>query len=157
MKWLIENGVNLYLLVAVGSWLIAQVVKTLIYAIINKKLDFERLIGDGGMPSAHSATVTSLATFTGFMCGWDSPVFAIAAVFALVVCHDAMGVRREAGKHALLLIEISKAFEELIKEELPEVKLKEFVGHTPVQVCAGMLLGLLTGSGMYCIILGLTQ
>ena len=149
MGWIGTFEINLYLVVAISSWAVAQVAKTIIHAIINKKLDLERMVGDGGMPSAHSATVTSLATFCGLMCGWDSPIFALSTVFALIVCHDAMGVRREAGKHALLLIEITRAFEDLSKEDLPEVKLKEFVGHSPIQVGAGIIVGIANAFFIY--------
>jgi acid phosphatase family membrane protein YuiD len=149
MEWLLEMNINLCLVVAFSSWTYAQVIKTIIHAIINKKLDLERLVGDGGMPSAHSATVTSLATYIGLTEGFGSPIFALALIFAMIVCHDAMGVRREAGKHAILLIEISKAFEEVAKEELPELRLKEFVGHSPIQVGAGIILGIANAGFIY--------
>jgi acid phosphatase family membrane protein YuiD len=70
-------------------------------------------------------------------------------ILAIIVCHDAMGVRREAGRHAKVLNELHKAFEELMNQDLPDVALKEFVGHTPIQVCAGILIGILTGSLMF--------
>ncbi len=142
MNWFAQLISNKFLLTGVGSWLIAQVVKTVIHAIINKKIVWERLVGDGGMPSAHSATVTSLATISALSLGFDSFEFAVTALLAIIVCHDAMGVRLETGKQAVLLNELTKAFETLSKKELPEVKLKEFVGHTPVQVLAGILTGI---------------
>lgn len=123
------------------AWLIAQVLKTIIYAIVNKKLDIERLFGDGGMPSGHSATVTALATTAGLRYGLDSPVFAISVILAVVVMHDAMGVRLEAGKHARAINEL---MEMLSSDALqPEEKLQEFLGHTPLQVCFGAILGLI--------------
>lgn len=153
MKYFTALVTNPYVITAVSSWLIAQVLKTIIHAIVNKSLDITRLFGDGGMPSGHSATVTSLATIIGLGCGLDSPLFAIACILAIIVCHDAMGVRLETGKQALVLKEITKSFELLTSEKLPEVKLKEFVGHTPTQVGAGVLLGLVNGIVMYKILL----
>ena len=119
---------------------------------IKKKLDFERLIGDGGMPSGHSATVTSVATMAGLVCGLDSFEFAVSAVLALIVCHDAMGVRRETGKQAVVLNELLEILEAISKKNLPEAKLKEFVGHTPLQVVAGIVLGIGNSIFMYYVI-----
>lgn len=142
MEWLLDLLSNKFLLTAVISWFIGQVLKTIIHWIIYKKLDLRRMFGDGGMPSCHSATVTSLATITGLNFGFASFEFAIATILAIVVCHDAMGVRLETGKQAVILNEIIKAFDDLsTNEKLPEVKLKEFVGHTPIQVLAGIVLG----------------
>ncbi len=142
MQWLKELLTNPFLMAGVLSWFMAQVVKTIIHAFINKKIVWERLVGDGGMPSGHSATVTALATMSLLVYGPGSYQFAIAALFAIVVCHDAMGVRREAGKQAVVLNELIKSFEEILtSKDLPEVKLKEFVGHTPIQVLAGILIG----------------
>ncbi len=153
MNTLIELITNPFLLTGVSSWFIAQVLKTLIYAAINKTIRIERLFGDGGMPSGHSATVTSLAVMCAFICGVGSAEFAISAVLAIIVCHDAMGVRRETGKQAIMINELIKAFEDLSKEDLPEVKLKEFVGHTPIQVIAGIIIGVLNALLMYYVIL----
>jgi len=149
MDWLRDLLANPLLVTAVGSWLIAQVIKTIIHAIIYKKLDPARLFGDGGMPSGHSATVTSLANISGLVYGFASFQFAVTAVLAIIVCHDATGVRQETGKQAVLLNELVRAFEALTTEDLPEMKLKEFVGHTPVQVLAGTLVGVLNAIGMY--------
>lgn len=149
MNWLWELLKNPLLLTAVSSWLIAQVIKTVIHAIIYKKWDIARLFGDGGMPSGHSATVTSLAVISGLIYGFGSFQFAVTAVLAIIVCHDATGVRQETGKQAVIINELVRAFEALTTEDLPEVKLKEFVGHTPVQVIAGTLVGVLNAVGMY--------
>ena len=100
MDWLKDFFTNPFLLTSLGSWFIAQVLKTIIHLIIYKKLDFERMYGDGGMPSGHSATVSSLATMCGLSFGFGSVEFAIAGILAVIVCHDATGVRRETGKHA---------------------------------------------------------
>jgi acid phosphatase family membrane protein YuiD len=149
MNWLTDLLSNPWLICPVSSWLVAQVLKVMINAIINKKLDWERLVGDGGMPSGHSATVTSLAIISGLSYGFDSFQFAVTALLAIIVCHDAMGVRLETGKQAQIINEMMAAFEVWTKKELPEVKLKEFVGHTPIQVIAGILLGALNGFVMH--------
>ena len=152
MDWFIDLVTNPFLLTSLGSWLVAQVLKVIIHAIIYKKLELERLVGDGGMPSGHSATVSSLAVMCALMCGTGSVEFAISAILAIIVCHDASGVRRETGKQAMLLNEIIKAFSDLAEEKLPEVKLKEFVGHTPIQVVAGILIGIANAFLMYWLV-----
>ncbi len=150
MEHIVDFLTNPYLITGLGGWFWAQVLKTVIHAIINKKIVWERLVGDGGMPSGHSATVTSLALFTGLVDGFDSHAFAVAGILAVVVCHDAMGVRRETGKQAVLLNELVKAFEKLVSDaQLPEEKLKEFVGHSPVQVVAGIAIGIINAVVMY--------
>ena len=126
------------------AWTVSQVLKTLIHLFINKKIVWERLIGDGGMPSSHSATVMSVAIATGFVAGWDSPVFAVALFFAAIVMHDARGVRRETGKQAVVINNMIELFEKIGAGTLtPEQSLKEFVGHSPMQVLAGGILGVI--------------
>ena len=142
MTWLRELFTNPFLLAGTTAWFLAQVLKTIIHALIHKKLQWERMVGDGGMPSGHSATVTALATMSLLYYGPGSFAFAISAILAIVVCHDAMGVRRQAGNHAVVLNEIMEAFNALLEDKLPEVKLKEFLGHTPIQVTAGILVGI---------------
>lgn len=122
------------------AWAAAQVLKTIIYVFTHREFQLERLFGDGGMPSGHSATVTALSVTAGVEYGLDSAVFAIAAILAIVVMHDAMGVRLEAGKHAKALNELMDMVNS--KDLSPDAKLKELLGHTPLQVCAGALLGL---------------
>lgn len=141
MSWLYDLITNPFLITSISSWFIAQILKTIIHFIVTKRFDFHRLFGDGGMPSGHSATVTSLATLCGLVYGMGTFQFAVTAILAIIVCHDAMGVRRETGKQAVLINEMVKAFSVLSSEELPEVKLKEFVGHTPIQVTAGIIIG----------------
>ena len=141
MEWLMELVRNPFLIAGVSAWLVAQVVKTIIHAIINWRLVWERLVGDGGMPSGHSATVTAVCVMSALCYGLGSFEFAVSGILAIIVCHDAMGVRLETGKQAMILNELLKSFEALTSDDLPEVKLKEFVGHTPVQVLAGILLG----------------
>ena len=146
MNWFSELLHNPFLLCPLGSWFAAQVLKVIINAMVTKKLDWERLIGDGGMPSGHSATVSSLAMMALLRCGPGSFEFAVCAVLAIIVCHDAMGVRLETGKQAQMLNEIIRTVEVLTKQDLPEVKLKELVGHTPVQVLAGITIGVCWGT-----------
>lgn len=150
MDWLMDLLTNPFLLTSLSSWFIAQLMKVVINAIVNKKIIWERLVGDGGMPSGHSATVSSLAVVTGLAYGFGTFQFAIAAIFAIVVCHDAMGVRQETGKQAMMLNEIIQILE---ANDLPEVKLKELVGHTPLQVMAGILIGIANACFMYFVVL----
>lgn len=153
MNPLIDLIHNPFLITAVSSWFIGQILKTVINAILTKKISLERMVGDGGMPSCHSATVSSLALMTGLIEGFNTPIFAIASILAIIVCHDAMGVRLETGKQAVLLNDIVDLFRKLAEEEeLPEVKLKEFVGHTPLQVLAGIVLGLINALVMYFLV-----
>lgn len=149
MHWLVELITNPFLLTGVSSWFYAQLIKTILYWLINKRLDWGRMFGDGGMPSGHSATVTSVAVLVGLACGPGSVEFAVSFILAIIVCHDATGVRRETEKQAFIITELVKAFEELAEDKLPEVKLKKFVGHTPVQVTAGILLGMINAVVMY--------
>lgn len=152
MDSLIELVSNPFLLAGVSGWLVAQVIKSVLYAIINRKFSFGRLFGDGGMPSAHSATVTSLALMVGMVQGFETVEFAIAAILAIIVCHDATGVRRETEKQAYLITELVNAFSELSDDKLPEVKLKRFVGHTPIQVMMGILVGVVNAVVLYGIL-----
>ena len=152
MDWLKDLLSNRFLIAGVAGWFIAQVIKSIIYACINKKWNWERMIGDGGMPSGHSATVTALTTISALTYGFNSFQFAVTMLLAIIVCHDAMGVRLETGKQAVVINELIKAFEDLLKDDLPETKLKEFVGHTPVQVLAGVGVGILTGFLMHYLV-----
>ena len=152
MEWLMELLSNQFLITGVSSWAIAQVLKTIIYAAINREFKIERLFGDGGMPSGHSATVTSVAAMSALVCGPGSFEFAIATVLAIIVCHDAMGVRLETGKQAAVLNEVMELLEALYKKDLPEAKLKEFVGHTPLQVAAGILIGISNALFMFFVV-----
>ncbi len=153
-EWILKLITNPFILTGGTAWLLAQVVKTIIHAIINKKLVLERLTGDGGMPSAHSATVSALCTISLLHFGPDTHQFAVTLFLAIIVCHDAMGVRLETGKQAMLLNEMTKLYETLSSQALPEVKLKEFVGHTPIQVIAGILTGIAVACCMHFWILG---
>ncbi len=144
MEYLKALITNHTLLCAMCAWFIAQIIKFTINAIVEKKLDFTRFFGDGGMPSAHSATVTSLATMAGYQAGVGSVEFAVALIFAIVVMRDAVGVRYEAGKHAVSIKELAEAVNKVLVDKDERVKtenLKVLVGHTPLQVFFGACLG----------------
>lgn len=131
---------NSVLLVAVIACLLAQASKLVVELIKNGKVTVGTLLTTGGMPSAHSALVTSLATGVGQTSGWASPEFAIATIFAIIVMYDAAGVRQAAGKQARIL---NQMIDELFSErhEFNEDRLKELLGHTPFQVIVGSVLG----------------
>ena len=134
---------NRVLVCAFCAWTIAQIVKCIIYMITHHELRLERLFGDGGMPSGHSATVTAAAVSALWCFGIGSFEFAITFIFAIITMHDAMGVRLETGKQAVILNEMMEIFtqDEDNKVVFHQDKLKEFVGHTPIQVVAGSILG----------------
>ncbi|MDO5415966.1 MAG: divergent PAP2 family protein [Lachnospiraceae bacterium] len=136
---ILENQV---LISAVLGWTVAQVLKTIIDCVLNKSFNAERLFGSGGMPSSHSATVCSLTAASGLCYGVGSFEFAISFVLAMVVMYDAMGVRRETGKQAKLLNSILLENPLKLSGEVLQEKLKEYVGHTPLQVFAGAVLGI---------------
>ncbi|MFP4698399.1 MAG: divergent PAP2 family protein [Eubacteriales bacterium] len=131
---------NKPLISAVLAWLIAQLIKLTLALFSTKRIDFTKLVASGGMPSSHSATVCALATAIGELQGYDSSMFGIASIVALVIMYDASGVRRAAGKQAKVLNKIVK---ELENNELHfEERLKELLGHTPIEVFIGGLLGI---------------
>ena len=144
---------NYILTVSITSWFVAQVLKTIINFCLVGRLQIERMWGDGGMPSAHSATVCAMAVSAARFAGTDSAIFGVAAVFAIVTMHDAMGVRRETGEQAKVLnkmldewVEFSaKNFPFLLDQPENKKLLKEMVGHTPIEVISGALLGFLIG------------
>lgn len=141
MEWFFQLISNKILIGSLSAWAAAQVLKTILYAAINKTFDINRLFGDGGMPSGHSATVMSMAVSCGLVYGFDTGLFAVAAIVAIVVMHDASGVRLETGKQAKI---INDLLEHLKDSAIPdEEKLKEFVGHTPLQVLCGAVLGII--------------
>lgn len=155
---------NYVINVSVLSWLVAQIIKTVLAYIPNKRVNWERLVGAGGMPSSHSAFVCSTAVAIAKKAGYASPEFALAIVFAAVVMYDAMGVRRAAGEQAKVLnkmvIDFRDVFD-MLKEEVGALangrtdeddspddeenpkRLKEFLGHTPLEVLCGAILGIL--------------
>ncbi|NLX71290.1 MAG: divergent PAP2 family protein [Clostridiales bacterium] len=136
IKQISENSI---LWTSLLAWLIAQALKVLWTVMVHKKLDLRRFVGAGGMPSSHTALVVSLATSVGGEYGFDSPIFAIAIIFALIVMYDAAGVRRAAGKQAAVLNDILERIHS--GKDVPHEKLKELIGHTPIEVIAGAILG----------------
>lgn len=149
MTFLEDMVNNRIFMAAACGWLVAQILKTIIHMWISKRFVAERLVGSGGMPSSHSATVCALVTATAIEYGGGSFQFAMAAIFAIIVMYDAMGVRRETGIHSRVLNEMMDLFTKMGKEMSVEEKLKEFVGHTPLQVLMGALLGILIAVLMY--------
>ena len=135
---------NKYIYVPIILWFGIQLFKLIYDLCTTKKFNFKRILGAGGMPSSHSAIVTSLATLIGKNLGVDSPIFAISLIFAFVVMYDACGVRRAAGKQAKVLNEIVNT-PGLSTIQVQE-KLQEALGHTPVQVFVGALIGLIAGA-----------
>ena len=145
MKWIFSNYV---LTVGFSSWLSAQILKTLITLLTTRKLVLERMVGAGGMPSSHSALVCSVALAIAKQVGYTSPEFGLAVAFAGIVMYDAVGVRRAAGEQAKVLNKIifelpppKWELEENGEEPFWDKKLKEFLGHTPVEVLGGCILG----------------
>ena len=146
MQYLQDFLNNRILVAALVAWAIAQAVKAILYTIVNREFKFERLVGSGGMPSSHAATVCAMTTAVAMQFGLGSFEFAISFVLTSVVLHDARGVRQEAGKQA---VTITAILDHLIKEgtiiELPEWELKELIGHTPLQVLIGSIMGICVG------------
>ena len=134
---------NKYLVIPILLWFGIQLFKVIYDLVVDKKFNFKRILGAGGMPSSHSAVVTSLATLIGKYEGMDTPLFALSVIFAVVVMYDAAGIRRAAGKQAKLLNKIINT-PGLTNVEVSE-KLVEVLGHTPVQVFVGALIGIVAG------------
>ena len=133
-----------YLIIPITIWFLIQLFK-LIYDIIKtKQFNIKRILGAGGMPSSHSAVVTSLATLIGKYEGINSPIFGVAAILACIVMYDAAGVRRAAGNQAQLLNKIVQTSE--LSSLKSEEKLVEVLGHTPIQVIIGAIIGI--GAGL---------
>jgi hypothetical protein len=131
---------NKVLIITLWAWVIAQSIKVAIGIVIQKKFDFRWFVGTGGMPSAHASGASALAMATGLNLGFDSTLFALAVMFALVTMFDAQGVRRATGKQAEIL---NKIMEDIYwKRKIQEDRLKELIGHTPLQVIAGALIGI---------------
>ena len=143
MQYLNEIVHNKFVYIPVLLWFFIQTFKVVSDLIINKKLNIKRIVGAGGMPSSHSAIVCSLAVLIGKEYGFGSGIFAMALVFAFIVMYDAAGVRRAAGKQATILNKILET-PGLTTGEVQE-KLIEALGHTPVQVFVGAILGIVVG------------
>lgn len=154
-----KDYVNVALIVSVLSWMTAQLIKAVLYAIRYKTFSPERLFGSGGMPSSHSSTVCALVITIYRMEGISSAAFGLAMIFAMITMYDATGVRRAAGLHAKQINRLRHIVEELDEEALDKMdekvdededddpedtkELKEFLGHTPLEVILGALLGIL--------------
>ena len=134
---------NQVLVSSVIGWVVAQALKTIIDFSLNKSFSAGRLVGSGGMPSSHSATVCALVVSTAFCYGVSAFEFAVSFVLAAVVMYDAIGVRQETGKQARLLNMILEQDLFKLNNHQFQERLKEFVGHTPLQVFAGAVLGIL--------------
>lgn len=131
---------NTPLWAAILAWAAAQGIKILLTLLVDKKFDASRIVGTGGMPSSHSSFTMALSFSIGKYHGFDSPLFAIAMIFSFVTMYDAQGIRRAAGKQAEILNML------ILKHKLPDVgELKELLGHTPLEVAAGALLGIAIG------------
>lgn len=129
-----------YIIVPFVTWSGIQLFKVLYKRVHEGVWDIERILGAGGMPSSHSAIAVSLATMIGKNVGWDTPIFALSVIFSLIVMYDAAGVRRAVGKQARILNDI------LNNQKLSNAeKLQEMTGHTPIQVAAGALIGIIVG------------
>lgn len=140
MNEILANNV---LLISVTAWTIAQLFKLVVGLVREKRFDLRFFIRSGGIASAHTALVTALATSVAIMQGFDSIVFAIAAVFAVIVMYDAAGVRLSVSRQSVILNRIVRELRERRPGEL-EHDLREFIGHTPVQVFIGAALGIST-------------
>jgi len=134
-----EFFANKILITTILAWIIAQSIKVIIGVFRQKKFDFRWFVGTGGMPSSHAAGASCLAAAIGMDCGFDSAYFALAAAFALVVMFDAQGVRRATGRQARILNKITDDI--YWQGRIEDSRLRELVGHTPIEVVAGFLLG----------------
>lgn len=132
---------NRILFTTIFAWIVAQVIKVSIGVVREKKFNFRWFLGTGGMPSSHVAGASCLATSTGLKYGFDSIYFSICATFALVVMFDAQGVRRATGRQARIL---NKIMEDIYWQgKVQEGRLRELIGHTPIEIFAGFLLGIM--------------
>lgn len=147
MDYISEFFKNYIFWTSAAAWIIAQSVKVMLGAIREKRFNFSWFVGTGGMPSSHAAGASSLATSVGVTYGFDSAIFAVALIFALVVMFDAQGVRRASGRQAVIL---NKMLDDIYwKKKMDENRLKELLGHTPIQVFAGAILGILVSLLLY--------
>lgn len=137
---------NLVLLISAVGWATAQILKVLISLVWDRELDLKRILSSGGMPSSHAATVCACTTSVGIREGFASPLFGVAAVFSFIVMYDAANVRRETGEQSKVLNYMMQNWqEEGAKPDFFTRQMKELVGHTPLQVVVGSLLGIAIG------------
>ena len=135
---------NRILNISIIAFLSAQLLKVIINLVRYKKFDVSRILGSGGMPSSHSATVCALTVSVGRVSGTHTAQFAVSAVLAIIVMYDALNVRRQAGHHAQILNYMIEHWNEM-SPDLFQRKLKELLGHTPLQVLCGAILGIALG------------
>ena len=143
MNYFFEFFSNFYLLSAFSAWATAQIIKFILTLIIDKKVEPRKLIANGGMPSSHTATVCALSVAIGSVHGMDSAIFAISLVFSIIVIADALGVRRATGENAKVINQITRDLFENENKKYCEKDLKELVGHKPLEVMVGAILGIL--------------
>jgi acid phosphatase family membrane protein YuiD len=140
---------------ALSGIVLAQILKVPLTDTVNQPFNYRKLIGTGGMPSSHSCGVTSLATYVGYDRGWSSTQFSIAAMLGLIVMYDATGIRRHAGETAVQVNDLDEDVEDLagnhpgVYHVQREKELKETLGHQPIEVLAGALLGVGVGTVSY--------
>jgi len=139
-----EEGIilgNSILDVVFVAWAVAQVYKVINSIVVERQFNIKRLWETGGMPSSHSSTVSALTTSVGIVYGLASPLFAASLVFAIIVMHDAAGIRRAAGRQASVLNRLGKTLSKVFDERFNEDHLKELLGHSPIEVLAGSIVG----------------
>ncbi len=139
----------MYLIAPFIAWALAQIIKTVIDLITGKELSLARALGSGGMPSSHSSTVCRLTAMIAQTQGIGSPLTAMSFIFSLIVMYDAMNVRRETGDQGKMINELIELLTDMGRDIPVEKKFKELVGHTPLQVFFGALLGVAVGAGYY--------
>ncbi len=138
---------NLAFVSVFTAWLLAQTVKVIIGIIREKRFNFKWFVGTGGMPSSHAAAVSGITTVMGYHYGFDSPLFVLSLVLAVIVISDAQGVRHASGKQAEIL---NKILDDIYwKKKIQEARLKELLGHTPVQVLVGIVIGIVVVTCFY--------
>ena len=142
-----EFGKNNVFLTSFAAWAIAQTLKVALGVFREKRFNFRWFVGTGGMPSSHAASVSSLSTSVGLTYGFDSPIFAIALTFTLIVMFDAHTIRFSTGRQAEIL---NRMLDDIYwKHKFDDEKLKEFLGHTPIQVFVGAALGIVVSLLLY--------
>ena len=140
---------NKILMTGVFGWFIAQLLKVIFTFIKKKRIDWSRFVGSGGMPSSHTSFVVAMTTAVGYQEGISSTFFAISAILSFIVMYDASGVRRATGTQAKVINKLVDSYEETEDVEIFDGPLKELIGHSPVEVFAGAILGILVGVFSY--------
>ena len=147
MTYLAEWWKNYIFWTSAAAWVIAQCIKVVLGVFREKRFNFKWFVGSGGMPSSHAAWVSSLATSIGVTYGFDSALFAVTLVFTVIVLFDAQGMRRSSGKQAVIL---NRMLDDIYwKKHFDGEQLKEFFGHTPIEVIAGVFLGIVISLLLY--------